>query len=85
MNSKSKKFYKKVFIKLTSTKEKLLLLNSSYENINNISKNKYINDKSLQNKIKKFIIDEYLNNNKLSLKKFENKKDYVSPFPSIVS
>ena len=82
LNSKSKQFYHKVFNKLISTKEESLLLNSSYENINNISKNKYINDKSLQNKIKNFIIDECLNN-VLSLKKFEIKKDYVSPFASI--
>ena len=50
-------FYKE-FINLDSTKENSFKLDSSYENINKISNNKYINDILLQNKIKQFIIKE---------------------------
>ena len=55
------------FINLDSTKESSFNLDSSYENINKISNNKYINDVLLQNKIKQFIIKECTNNNFLSI------------------
>ena len=50
------------FINLNSTKENSFQLNSSYENINKISNNKYINDISLQNKIKQIIKEDCTKN-----------------------
>ena len=56
--SKSERINNNKFINLTSTKENSLQLNSSYENINQISGGGYINNYSLQNKTKNFIINE---------------------------
>ena len=50
------------FINLNSTKENSFLLNSSYENINQISNNKYINNIALQNKIKQIIKEDFIDN-----------------------
>ena len=48
----------KQFLNLNIIQENSFLLNSSYDNINSISDNKYISDKSLQSKTKDFIINE---------------------------
>ena len=50
---------------MTSTKENSFHLNSSYENINKISNFNYINNINLQNKIKRFINDEFSKNNNI--------------------
>ena len=50
------------FVNLNSTKENSFQLNSSYENINKISNNKYIKDISLQNKIKQIIKEDCTKN-----------------------
>ena len=49
------------FTNLITTQEKSFQLNSSYDNINKISNNKYINDINLQSKIKQVLIRECLN------------------------
>jgi hypothetical protein len=54
----NEKTNRNTFENLCSTKENSFQLNSSYENINKISKYKYIKDSHLQKSIKKFIIDE---------------------------
>ena len=46
------------FFNLNITKENSFILNSSYDNINKISNNKYIKDMELQLKTKEFIINE---------------------------
>ena len=81
--SKNEKLYYSSFINLCSTKENSLLFSSSYENINIISKNMYINDFNLQNKIKNIILDE-LNNKKsdISLKKRNTNYQYSHNFSS---
>ena len=58
--SKTENLIYNAFINLNSTKENSLQLDSSYENINQISNNKYIHDISLQSKTRKFIINECL-------------------------
>jgi len=62
---------------LSSTKENSLLFSSSYENINSISNNIYINDFNLQKKIKNIIIFEL--NNKESDKSI-TKKSYNNQY-----
>ena len=46
------------FLNLSITNEKSFQLSSSYENINKITKNKYIKNHSLQSKTKQFLINE---------------------------
>ena len=46
------------FTNLTTTNEKSFQLNSSYENLNEITNNKYINDNILQSKTKQFLYNE---------------------------
>ena len=46
------------FTNLTTTNEKSFQLNSSYENLNEITKNQYINDNNLQSKTKQFLYYE---------------------------
>mgnify|MGYP002624066407 CR=1 FL=1 len=46
------------FTNLTTTNEKSFQLNSSYENLNEITKNQYINDNILQSKTKQFLYNE---------------------------
>ena len=46
------------FTNLITTQEKSFQLNSSYDNINTISNNKYIKDINLQSKIKEVLIRE---------------------------
>ena len=65
------------FINLCTTKENSLQLNSSYENINKISNNKYIDDILLQNKIKQFIFKECMGD--ISLSKKNNLPFHHSP------
>ena len=56
------------FTNLTKTQEKSFQLNSSYENINKISNNKYIKDIKLQSKIKQVLINECLGDNLIKKK-----------------
>ena len=56
--SKNEKLFYNIFTNLSTTKEKSFQLNSSYDNINYISNNKYIKDINLQSKIKQIIIKE---------------------------
>ena len=58
----------KSFSNLSETKEKSFQVNSSYDNINRISHNKYIKDFDLQSKTKDFIIKETSNINKSGMK-----------------
>ena len=46
------------FTNLIPTKEKSFQLNSSYENLNEITKNQYINNSILQSKTKQFLYNE---------------------------
>ena len=46
------------FTNLTTTNEQSFQLNSSYENLNEITKNQYINDSILQSKTKQFLYNE---------------------------
>lgn len=69
--SKKEKVLYSFFMNLSSTKENSLLFSSSYENINSISNNIYINDFNLQKKIKNIIIFEL--NNKESDKSITKK------------
>ena len=55
---KKEKIYYNAFINLIITKEKYFNLNSSYDNINEISNNKYIKSSELQSKTKIFIKNE---------------------------
>ena len=55
---KNEDIYFNAFIHLNSTKENSLQINSSYENINKLSNNKYFTDQNLQNKTKQFLIKE---------------------------
>ena len=61
---------KKGFDNLSITSERNFQINSSYENINIISRYKYIKDNNLQFKTKKFIINESTNNNKIKAGQF---------------
>ena len=56
--TKREKILYNAFTNLSTTREKSFQLNSSYDNINSISKNKYIKDIQLQSKIKQVLIDE---------------------------
>ena len=55
---KKEKIYYNAFINLIISKEKYFNLNSSYDNINEISNNKYIKSSDLQLKTKNFIKNE---------------------------
>ena len=57
--SKNEKLLYNVFTNLTTTQEKSFQLNSSYDNINIISNNKYIKDINLQSKVKQVLIGQY--------------------------
>ena len=57
-NTKKEKILYYAFTNLSTTKENSFQLNSSYDNINIISNNKYIKNIQLQSKIKKVLIDE---------------------------
>ena len=61
--SKKEKIFYNAFTNLSTTKNSFQL-NSSYDNINTISNNKYIKDINLQNKIKQVLINESKNKNK---------------------
>jgi hypothetical protein len=56
--SKKDKVNHTTFTNLITTQEKSFQLNSSYDNINKISNNKYIKDINLQSKIKQVLIHE---------------------------
>ena len=56
--TKNEKILYNVFTNLSTIKEKTFQINSSYDNINSISNNKYIKDIKLQSKIKKVLIEE---------------------------
>ena len=60
--SKNEKLLYNIFTNLTTTQEKSFQLDSSYDNINTISNNKYIKDTNLQSKIKEILIKECINN-----------------------
>ena len=75
--TKKEKIYYNTFTSLKTTKNSFQL-NSSYDNINTISNNKYIKDINLQNKIRQVLINEC--NNKIPEKK---KKTFLElPFIS---
>ena len=59
--SKNEKLLYNIFTTLSITQEKSFQLNSSYDNINAISNNKYIKDINLQSKIKEILIKECTN------------------------
>ena len=56
--TKKEKLLYNAFTNLTTTQENTFQLNSSYDNINKISNNKYIKDINLQTKIKQVLINE---------------------------
>ena len=55
---KNEKILFNTFDNLSTRNESSFQLNSSYENINNITKNKYIKDNNLQMKTKQFLVKE---------------------------
>ena len=57
-HTKKEKLLYNAFTNLTTTQENTFQLNSSYDNINKISNNKYIKDINLQTKIKQVLINE---------------------------
>ena len=59
--SKNEKLLYNIFTNLSTTQEKSFQLDSSYDNINTISNNKYIKDINLQSKIKEILIKECTN------------------------
>ena len=61
-STKEEKILYNAFINLSIMKEKNFQINSSYENINKISHDKFIKDKNLQSKTKNFIINECAEN-----------------------
>ena len=69
------------FVNLNSTKENSFQLNSSYENINKISNNKYINDILLQYKTKQFIIKECSENKNENENEIDNDNYSLHNFP----
>ena len=56
--SRNERILYNAFTSLTTAHEKSFQLNSSYDNLNKISNNKYIKDANLQSKIKQVLIDE---------------------------
>ena len=58
IKNESEKIISNSFSNLTTTKEKSFQLNSSYENLNEITKNRYIKDNNLQTKTKQFLVNE---------------------------
>jgi hypothetical protein len=67
--SKNEKLIYNVFTNLTTTQEKSFQLNSSYDNINKISNNKYIKDINLQSKVRQVLIGQCLDPPPLPFKK----------------
>ena len=61
--TKKEKIFYSSFTNLTTTQEKSFQLNSSYDNINKISNNKYIKDINLQTKIKQVLMKECMEDN----------------------
>ena len=61
--TKKEKIFYSSFTNLTTTQEKSFQLNSSYDNINKISNNKYIKDINLQTKIKQVLMSECMEEN----------------------
>ena len=57
-NIKNEKILLNTFSNLSTRSENSFQLNSSYENINNITNNKYIKDNNLQSKTKQFLVNE---------------------------
>ena len=57
-NIKNEKILFNTFNNLSTRSENSFQLNSSYENINNITNNKYIKDNNLQSKTKQFLVNE---------------------------
>ena len=84
IKTNKEKIYYNAFINLSSTKENSFLINSSYENINKFSNNKYINDITLRKKTKQFIINECRKGDLFPIKK-ELKKysESIPNFPKI--
>jgi len=84
--TKKEKVNYTAFTNLTTTQEKSFQLNSSYDNINKISNNKYINDINLQTKIKQVLIRECMDRKILKKKstflqipKFSNFQNSSTP------
>ena len=65
---KKEKIFYSSFTNLTTTQENNFQLNSSYDNINKISNNKYIKDINLQTKIKQVLMNECLEGNVIKKK-----------------
>ena len=84
IKTNKEKIYYNAFFNLSSTKENSFLINSSYENINKFSNNKYINDFTLRKKTKQFIINECRKGDLFPIKK-ELKKysESIPNFPKI--
>ena len=61
--TKSVNLYFPSFSNLISTREDSFELISSYENLNKITRNRYIKNQSLQSKIKNILINEYTSSN----------------------
>lgn len=84
IKTNKEKIYYNSFINLSSTKENSFLINSSYENINKFSNNKYINDITLRKKTKQFIINECKKADLFPIKKELKKYSESIPiFPKI--
>jgi hypothetical protein len=66
--TKKEKIFFSSFTNLTTTQENTFQLNSSYDNINKISNNKYIKDINLQTKVKQVLMNECMDDNN-SIKK----------------
>jgi hypothetical protein len=61
--TKKEKIFYSSFTNLTTTQENTFQLNSSYDNINKISNNKYIKDINLQTKIRQILMNECIEGN----------------------
>ena len=77
--SNNEKLLYNTFTNLTTTQENTFQLNSSYDNINKISNNKYIKDINLQSKIKQVLINECSHTN---IKNIIKKKNTFLKLPS---
>jgi hypothetical protein len=67
-SSKKEKIFFSSFTNLTTTQENNFQLNSSYDNINKMSNNKYIKDINLQTKIKQVLMKECQEDNVIKKK-----------------
>ena len=83
--TKKEKLLYNAFTNLTTTQENTFQLNSSYDNINKISNNKYIKDINLQTKIKQVLINECspanLVKKKTAFLRLPNVDEYASKTP----